>query len=128
MRELDRVAHEVQEDLAQTTGVASNQGWDRCLDDRHQLYVLRLRRAGQQVDDVVYDEPKVEFIVLDLEHSGFDLGEIEDVVDYGQQRLPRVANRLCVVKLGRVEVGLKQEVGHADHPVHGGPDFVTTIG
>ena len=55
------------------------------LDHGDQLEALGLSRARQQVHDIVDDGPHVELDVLDLELPGLDLGEVEDVVDDGQQ-------------------------------------------
>ena len=44
------------------------------------------------------------------------------------KRLARVAHGLRVVPLSGVEVGVEQEVGHADDAVHGGADLVAHVG
>ena len=45
----------------------------------------------------------------------------------GEQRLTRVAHRLRVVALPGVEVGLEQQVRHADDAVHRGADLVAHV-
>ena len=71
---------------------------------------------------------QAELDVLDLELAGLDLREVEDVVDDRQQRLAGVADRLRVVALAGVEVGLEQQIGHADDAVHRRADLVAHVG
>ncbi len=128
LRELDRVADEVGQHLAHATGVAPDDAGDRPLDDGHELEALGLGRPGQEVDDVADDVADPEVDLLDLQLAGFDLREVEDVVDDRQQRLARVPHRLRVVALAGVEIGLEQQVGHADDAVHRRADLVAHVG
>ena len=87
-----------------------------------------MRGTRQQVHDVVNNGLDGEINALDLEHSGCDLGEVEDVVDNGHERLPRALHRLCIVALAFVELRLEQEIGHGDDPVHRGTDLMAHVG
>ena len=55
---------------------------------------------------------------------GLDLGEVQDVVDDGQQRLTRAAQTLGQRPLVGVEVGVEQKLGQADDAVHRRTDLV----
>jgi hypothetical protein len=69
----------------------------------------------------------IEFDVFDLQLPGFNLREVEDVADDGQQRLPRVAHGLGVVALAGIQVGVEQELGHAENPVHRRTELVAHV-
>ena len=78
--ELDRIADEVREHLAQAQGVAPKphrQG--RChVDSNIEPFLLRADR--QRAHRLENDRRKLEVDALDLQFSGLDLGKIEDVV------------------------------------------------
>ena len=66
----------------------------------------RLLRGGLErhdAADVLDVAAQIEFDGLDVELAGFDLGEVENVVDDDQQRIGAAANRFGVVALGAIE-------------------------
>ena len=70
-----------------------------------QLEVLGLGRLGDQLGDLLDDLDQVEVDLLELQVAGLDLGEVEDVVDDGQQRVAGAADAVGVLALAGVEVG-----------------------
>ena len=60
--------------------------------------------------------------------AGFDLREVQDVVDDGQEACRRVAHRLRIAHLLGREVRIEQQARHPDHAVHGSPDLVAHAG
>ena len=66
--------------------------------------------------------------MLDVELAGFDLREIEDVVDDAQQRLGRDVDLPNVVLLARGEPTLQGEVRHAEDGVQRRADLVAHVG
>src|SRR5581483_11653268 len=85
--ELDGIADEVGQNLSHAAWVPAHNGWHGGIDYRHELEPLRLGRARQEVHDVLDDRAYAEGDVLDLDLSGLDLREVEDVVDDREQRL-----------------------------------------
>ena len=67
---------------------------------------------------------QVEGLRLDVHAAGFDLREVQDVVDDGQQRVAGFADGRDVVVLLGVELGVEQQPAHADHRVHRRADLV----
>ena len=65
---------------------------------------------------------------LDLQLPGLDLREVEDVVEGGQQPFGRELHVVGVVALLGVEVGVEQQLGHPDDPVHRRADLVAHVG
>ena len=60
--------------------------------------------------------------------SALDLGEVENIVDQGQQGAPAVLGDFDVMALVRSQVCLQQQLDHANDAVHGGADFVAHVG
>ncbi len=59
---------------------------------------------------------------------GFDLGEIQNVIDDVQQAGSRVVHGVGVSALFVVQRGRQEEFGHAEDAVHGGSNFMTHVG
>ena len=68
-------------------------------------------------------------LVLHIHFAGFDLAKVQDVIDDGKQRVPRVADNLGKLVLIRRSVGYPPAgTAHADHGVHRCADLVTHRG
>ena len=80
-------------------------------------------RGGRVVDDVA----QIVVDVLELEPAGLDLGEVEHVVDQREERLRAAADDVDVLALRVVEIGLGENLRHADHAVHGRADLVGDV-
>ncbi len=63
--------------------------------------------------------------MFDIHAARFDLGEIQNIVDDGEQGIARVADRFSVIALFVVEFGIEQESAHADDGIHRGADLMT---
>ncbi len=123
--ELHRVGQQIQHDLAQARHVA---------DDRAAARRPRTRRPCRGAS------PSARALTrssADSTHSrrsngcasmsmrpGLDLREVEDVVDDGQERVARFADRRDIVVLLGIELGVEQQPAHADHRVHRRADLV----
>ncbi len=83
---------------------------------------------GHRGDRLIDHVAHVELDQLQLQAIGLDLRQIEHVIDQRQQRLGAAADDVDVFALGAVERGLRQDLRHADHAVHGRADFVADVG
>src|SRR5262249_13855571 len=82
-----RVADEVDHDLAQPAGIAMHDLGNLGVDVEDQLQPLR-RGAVCECPEVVAETlAEVEVDGIEFELAGLDLGEVEDIVDHGQQRV-----------------------------------------
>ena len=127
--ELDGVADEVDEDLAQAGGVGDEPRRGARVDDRGEVEALVAELAGgDEVDHGLDEAAQLEGVVLELELVGLDLGEVEDVVDEGEQRVAGAAQGLDEVALVAAEGGVEQQAGHADDGVHRRADLVAHVG
>src|SRR5204863_3706453 len=70
---------------------------------------------------------QIELQVLKLQFTGLDFGKIENVVQDREQRVGTAANRLRVVALPEIELGIKKQSSHADHTVHRRANFVAHV-
>jgi hypothetical protein len=126
--ELDRVADEVHEHLAQPARIAAQEARHFGRQVHDQLGALGLRALGEHVERALDGLRQVEVERFEGELAGLDLGEIEHVVDQGEQRVGAGADRLGVFALDRAELEVEEQAGHADHAVHRRADFVAHVG
>ena len=116
--EPDRVVDQVQEDLSQAAWVASQTPRHVRSDgagDLESLAVCLLIHEGRGVFD---DIAQVEVVDVQVELAGFDLREVQDVIDYAEQHRAGPLQRLGVFQLVGGEVCAEEKVGHPDHAVH----------
>ncbi len=126
--EFDGIADQVDQDLAQAAGVADQACGNGRVDVAGECDFLGDGRVAEQCQGVVQDFGRGEGNVFDFQLAGFDLGKVEHVVDQPEQAVGAVADGFRVIALLGVQRRGQQEVGHADHAVHRGADFVAHVG
>ncbi len=87
IRELHGVAGEIEQHLSQPRGVADHVARQRIVDIGSDLELLRLRTGGNELDRLLHQCRKIEGARVEVDAAGFDLGEIEDLVDQRKQRV-----------------------------------------
>ena len=127
--ELHGIAQQVHQHLAQARGVAHHVHRHARVHVHVKGDALVGRPLAQQGDHVIEQGVQVEVNGLHIQLAGFDLGQIQHVVEQGQQRL-RIA--VCKLQLlpgfGR-EVGIAQrERLHADDTGNGRANLVAHHG
>ena len=122
--ELDGVVDEVDDDLAEAGDVAHDPGGDVGGDVIRELEFFRGGLEGEEVEGLFEAEGELEGGALEFHLAGLDFGEIEDVVDDGEEGFAGGADGVDEVALFAGQRGLHEEAGHADDAVHGGADFV----
>ncbi len=85
--ELDRIADEIEQDLPQPAGIHHRPGRDLPLGDEVQRQALGRGLRREHQERVAGQVNRLHGPGRDLEMSGFQLGEVEHVVDDRQQRL-----------------------------------------
>src|SRR5271157_1834760 len=126
--ELDGVADEVEDDLAEPGRIAHDGFGNLRSDLANHLEVLLMGAQRDAPDGFVESVPQIEFDGVEFDPAGLDLGEIEDVVDDGEQRIGRGAGGLDALPLLLVELGVERQFRHSQDAVHGSPDFVAHVG
>ena len=99
--ELDRVADEIEQHLAQPLVVADEAGGQIVVDDVDQVEVLLAGLGREQVERFLDAGAEVERKLIQREPARLDLREIENVVDDGEERFAAGAERLDVIVLRR---------------------------
>ena len=99
--ELDGVVDEVDEDLTETEGIADQGRGNLRRRGNEELEILVLGLVADDDGKIVERIFKLEFSFLDIQLAGFDLGEVEDVVDDAQQRLGGGLDLVQVIGLFR---------------------------
>ena len=82
----------------------------------------------QEPHHVLDQSAHVERDRADAHLAGFDAGEVEDVVDDGQERIGTLFDGGQVVALAIVEAALFEQLDHAHDAVHRGADLVAHVG
>ena len=126
--ELDRVADQIEQDLAQAAGISAHQLVQGRRHEGDDLDALGKGARGQQFDHrfgLVQDR---ELGLLQFQAPGLDLGEVQDVVDDGEQRFAALADGFGVIALVGGKPGIEEQPGHADDAVHGRADLVAHRG
>ena len=65
---------------------------------------------------------------IQVQTPGFDLGEIQDVVQNGEQEIGGEARRFHILALLVGELRGQNQIGHAQHSVHRSSDLVAHVG
>ena len=78
--------------------------------------------------DLTQEGRQPEGAFLDGDLAGLDPGEVQDVVDDEQQGAAGGVDLLHQAVLVGVQAGPRQDLGHAEHGIHGGADLVAHVG
>ena len=87
--ELDRIAHQIEQYLAQPDLIADDELRHIGIYQLPQLQVLFSGAQGKGLDGSIDHLAQIAGHPLDMEHARLDLREIQDIVDDGDQRLGR---------------------------------------
>ncbi len=116
--ELHGVGDEIDENLAEPRGIGGDDGRQagRGLDPEADL--LFPGAGGEEGDGGLDAIGENEGRVLDLKPVSLDLGEIEHVVDDGEEVVAALADGFHALALLGIERGGAEEGGHADDGIH----------
>ncbi len=128
VRELDGVADQVDDNLAQANRVAHETIGHVGRHHRGQLDALVVGAEGKRVQDVAEVVAQAERGLVEIQLANLDLGEIEDVVQQGKQRIGRFLDEGQILALHGGQGGVERQLGHADDAVHRRADLVTHRG
>ncbi len=122
--ELQGVVEQVDEDLPQAGHVTHDCFRYAFLEHQRQLDPLGCRNRGQQVQGGLQALAQVEGRRFQLHLAGLDLGEVQDVVDDGEQPIAAAADDLYELHLLGGQFRVEQQPAHADDGIHRGADLV----
>ena len=126
--ELHAVGHEVYQNLAQPGDVADHRLGCVRVELIKQVQAFFGRFGRQQIQRFLNASAQIKWTIFQVQFARFDFGEIEDVVNDREQRLATGAYHFHKIALIVLKLGLQQQTGHRDHPIHRGPYFMTHVG
>ena len=97
--ELDRIAGEIGENLAQPHAVRAHEARRRGAEGRGDLDAFALGARREQLNHAFDKLAQIDGLVDEIKMAGLDLGKIEDFVDQRDQRAARTADRLDVARV-----------------------------
>ena len=77
---------------------------------------------------MVQHSAQLQWQAFEPDMVGFDLGQLQDVVDHAQQVLARLFNLVELGQLAAVLDAAPQQVGEADDGIHRRADLVAHVG
>ena len=122
--EFDRVRQQVGEHLAQPQRVADDLRGQVGRQAAMAAESFRMRARGDELQHVLDQQVEFEARLVKCQLAGFDARQIEQVVDqreHGRARAPRGFDEAA---LRIVERAVREQLGGAEHAVHGGADLV----
>ena len=122
--ELDGIAHQVGDHLTQAAFIGQDLQRHVGRDDGGDFHALGLAARAQKLGDVAQHGAQVDLVLVQVQHAGFDLGEVQDIADQGQQCFARLGDGFRIGALLRSQLRLQQKTPHAQHAVHRRADFV----
>jgi hypothetical protein len=122
--ELDGVANQIQKNLAEAAGIPEKKVGNRIggVEGKLKTFLARTDRAGFQ--SFVEAFAKTERDGPDLELSGFDFREVQNVVDDRKQRFGGKPREIQMLALFACEVGIQHQFRHAQNAVERRANFV----
>ena len=126
--EFDGITQQVKHDLAQTQWVGAHAIGLAHVQVAVQMQAFVMGRLGQQGAAVFQGLQQGEGLFLELKLPGFELAEVQDVVDDAHQVFARAAHQARPFGLLFCQAGSGQQVAGAQDAIHGGADFVADVG
>ena len=127
MRKLDGISDQVHHHLAEAAEVAAQdvRHFRRNLAEQFQpFFVCAYGDRSQGGFEVV---AQAEIQGLQVDFPRLDLGEVKNVIDHGEKCIRRQFYGIEIFPLLWCQLGLECEIGHSDHAIEGGADFVAHI-
>ena len=122
--EFEGVVDEVGEYLVQPHGVGQHRLRHVRRHAGGKVQTLRRGIFPEQAGHVAGDTGRIDRNAFQLQLAGLDLGEVENVVDDGQQAVTRFDDHFGISLQALVEAGAGQKLGHDHEAVQRGTDFV----
>ena len=97
------------------------------MDEADQLDILLLGLGAEDAQAVVDQCIEIELHIIEFDLPGFELGNVENLVDQGEQLITGAVDGLHIVALLHRQRRAQQQLGHAQHTVHGRADFVADL-
>lgn len=127
--ELNGIPDQIDEDLAQARGITEKGMRQVGLAGKDEFKLLFF--GGLEPMDgsqFFHERVQLERDGFEAELTGFDFGKVENVIEEDEEGIGGAFNVGGVAVLLWGEVGLEEEIGHADNAIHGSAELVAHIG
>ena len=125
---LEGILQQVEQGLAQASRISGHDLRQLRLDKADQLDLL-LFGLGAEDAQTVFDQcVEIELDVIQLNLAGFQLGNVENLVDQIEQLVAGTMDRLDVVALLGRQRCAQQQFAHAQHAIHWRSQFMADLG
>ena len=124
LREFDRIADQVDQDLAESEWIAKRELGDLRRKAHHQLEAFFMRANRQRLERLLGHLFGIEFDRLEADPPALDPGEVKDAVDQLEQRVAVADDSAQVSPLLVAELRFHQQIGHPEDRVHRGTNLV----
>ena len=124
MGELDGIARQVQQHLTDTRAITRKCRRHAFSHDHTKPDALVFGAVAQKGVHRLHHLRQRKRLHIKVHVPGLNFGEVENVIDDGQQRFARGGDVGRKLALLRVQRRIQQQVRHADHTIHGGANLM----
>ena len=128
MGKFDGIPRQVDQDLLQTHAIAKQLTGHIRFHADHQIEIFFCRIDRHDASQAIQDVIQIELGRGDLHATRLNLGKIEDIVEDQQQGTTGPADHLDILLLRRIQRSALEQVGHAEHRIERGADFMAHVG
>ncbi|MPN13418.1 hypothetical protein SDC9_160739 [bioreactor metagenome] len=114
-RKLDRIVHEIEQNLLNAKRVAKEERGQTRVLFHAKFNSLLLRLDGRDVHDSLEHRIQIERNAFNRNLSGFDLGKIQNIVDRTEHIVRGLRELIQIESLRHGELGFPNQVGHAQN-------------
>ena len=122
------IAEEIDENLLDAYGVAYAQPARAWRHTGKQVDAFGSRTGSKEIDRILHEIDQRKGLKVEFDSARLDLGEIEHVIDDGQQGITAPADGLDEIELFGVQRSVQEQIGHADNGIHWRANLVTHAG
>ena len=126
--ELQRVAHQVDQNLMQPRLVADDEFGQLIIQVQNKLQAFLADLENKGVGHALDRVGQVEGFVFELQLAGLDLGKIQNLIDDPEQTARAGSHDFRGLPLLVAQLHVQQQIGHADDRVQGRAQFVGQVG
>ena len=126
--ELHGVADQVGDDLANAFGIAKPEHWQFTAVQIHQIQPFAAGRLPKQRMQLGQQGVEVELNLFQLQLAGFNLRQVENVVQNIQQGMAAAVDNIQIVALVFVQLGVQCQLGGPQNAVHRCANLVAHVG
>ncbi len=116
---LDRVRHEIHQDLPDARRITPHLAWNVGVDRGHHLDPFGMGARRHEFNDLLDERRQIDGKTAQFKVAGFDLGEIEQIIDERKQAFTRCLHRPGIGRLFRAQMCIDEQCRHAQNTVEG---------